>query len=90
VSLEGRSFQKPVVYRFRSETFGGTGRFTVSDTISGQFGASGIAAGDWDGDSDIDLAVANFSANNIGSLENDGTGSFSEKDTIANHSVPKP
>ena len=35
------------------------------------------AAGDWDGDGDLDLAVANFGADQVRILENDGTGGFS-------------
>jgi len=66
----------PMVYRFRAEALGGTGVFNLGDTIAGQLGARGLAAGDWDGDLDLDLAVANFTANSVVALENDGTGSF--------------
>jgi hypothetical protein len=48
----------------------GTGDFTAVDTIVGQTNASGLAAGDWDGDDDLDLAVANFGGNRVDILEN--------------------
>ena len=48
-----------------------TGVFNAVDTISDQLGASALAAGDWDGDGELDLAVSNFSTNNVSILEND-------------------
>jgi predicted nucleotidyltransferase len=47
-------------------------------------GATGLISGDWDGDGDLDLAVANFTANTVVSLGNDGTGSFAIDDTVLN------
>jgi hypothetical protein len=38
--------------------------------VPGQTKAQGLAAGDWDGDDDLDLAVANFSASRVDILEN--------------------
>ena len=56
----------------------GTGRFSVSQTLADQSGAMALAEGDWNGDGDIDLAVANayFGANRLDILENDGAGGF--------------
>ncbi|NTW60945.1 MAG: VCBS repeat-containing protein, partial [Nitrospirae bacterium] len=44
---------------------------------------SALATGDWDSDGNLDLAVANFSINNIAVLRNNGTGSFSSLGVIA-------
>jgi len=52
------------------ETLDGTGDFAVENTISDQIGASTLAAGDWDGDGNLDLAVANFGANRVDVLGN--------------------
>ena len=48
----------------------GIGDFTAVDTIGGQTNAQALAAGDWDGDDDLDLAVANFGASRVDILEN--------------------
>jgi len=40
-------------------------------------------AGDWDGDGNLDLAVANFATNSVAILRNNGTGSFSSLSAIA-------
>ena len=82
-STDGVSLELPIVYRFRAETLGGTGRFRVADTIEGQTGARALAAGDWDGDGDLDLAVSNFSTKNVSILENDPPGVFKAIDTIS-------
>jgi hypothetical protein len=81
-STQGLSLESPIVYRFRAETLGGTGDFTAVDTIVGQTNASGLAAGDWDGDGDLDLASANSGDNRVDILINDGTGDFTAVDTI--------
>ena len=70
-STDGESLELPIVYRFRVETLGGTGSFRVADTIGDQTGARALAAGDWDGDGNLDLAVADFSTNNVSILENE-------------------
>jgi len=75
-STEGGSLAPPLVYRFRTETVSGPGGFSVTQKISGQSGAGALAAGDWDSDGDIDLAVANYTANRLALLKNDGTGNF--------------
>jgi len=82
-STRGESLQSPVVYRFRAETLAGTGNFTAANTVAGQTNAQDLAAGDWDGDGDVDLAVANSSAGRVDILINDGTGDFTAADTIA-------
>jgi hypothetical protein len=40
-----------------------------------------VVALDWDADGDLDLAVANFTANSVDVLENDPTGTFTFKNT---------
>jgi hypothetical protein len=81
-STQGESLEAPVVYRFRAEAVAGTGDFEIADTVAGQTNAQGLAAGDWDGDDDVDLAVANNGASRIDILVNDGLGDFSIGDTI--------
>ena len=75
-STGGVSLESPFVYRFRAETLGGTGNFTVGDTVSGQTDIRALVAGDWDGDGDLDLAAANFSDSLVAVLRNDGSGHF--------------
>ena len=58
-STDGVSLELPIVYRFRAETLNGNGSFKVRDTIEDQTGASALAAGDWDGDGDLDAFVGN-------------------------------
>jgi hypothetical protein len=82
-STQSQSLEAPIVYRFRAETLAGTGDFTAADTVAGQTNAQGLAAGDWDDDGDVDLAVANNGASRVDILINDGTGDFSIGDTIA-------
>lgn len=67
----------PVVYRFWAEALAGSGSFGADPPILGQAGARGLAAGDWDHDGDIDLAVANFSNSTVVKMENNGLGTFS-------------
>jgi hypothetical protein len=69
-STQGQSLETPFVYRFRAEVLAGTGDFEPADTVPGQTNAQGLAAGDWDGDRDLDLAAANFSASRVDILEN--------------------
>ena len=52
------------------ETLDGTGDFAVENTISDQIGARALAAGDWDGDGNLDLAVADFGDNRTDVLGN--------------------
>jgi hypothetical protein len=83
-STDGLSLEAPVVYRFRAETLGGSGIFTAADSVAGQTNTSALAAGDWDGDGDVDLASANNGADRVDILENDGTGDFTAADTVSN------
>ena len=39
-------------------------------------GPISVAVGDFDGDTDLDLAVANFDSNNVSILLNNGNGSL--------------
>jgi hypothetical protein len=48
----------------------GSSNFTVDNTVGSQTGASGLAAGDWDGNNTLDLAVANSGGNNVTALIN--------------------
>ncbi len=72
----------PFVYRFRAEVLSGSGSFAGVASVVGQTDARGVAAGDWDADGDLDLAVANFGANSLAILFNDGAGAFSNTQTI--------
>jgi len=81
-STDGTSLSSPFVYHFWAEALGGTGNFNLDDTVLNQFGAQGLAAGDWDNDGDIDLAVANVSANTVVIMKNDSFGGFSVFDTV--------
>ena len=85
-STGGVSLESPFVYRFRAETLGGTGNFTVGDTVSGQTDIRALVAGDWDGDGDLDLAAANSSASEVAILINGGmaSGNFTVADTVLN------
>ena len=58
------------------------GPLAVNQTLPSLVGALALASGDWDGNNDLDLAVANPGASNVVILENDGTGSFSIGATI--------
>ena len=60
----------------------GSGNFSVGFTFSGLWGPYGLAAGDWDGDGDIDLAVANRDGDWVVVLTNDGNGRFEVKKLI--------
>jgi hypothetical protein len=81
-STGGVSLESPFVYRFRAETLGGTGNFTVGDTVSGQIDVQALVAGDWDGDGDLDLAAANNGTSTVAILINDGSGIFAVADTV--------
>ena len=83
-ATDGRSFW-PFVYRFRAESRPAAGTFISNQTLPSLTGALALAGGDWDGDSNIDLAVAIPGANKVVILNNDGagTGTFTIGQTIA-------
>jgi len=83
-SMVGDRLEAPFVYRFRVEASGGTGTFVGVQTVSVQFNAVALAAGDWDSDGTMDLAVANFGSNSVSILKNDGTGVFVQSSAVAN------
>ncbi|MBD1208970.1 MAG: VCBS repeat-containing protein, partial [Ignavibacteria bacterium] len=70
---------RPMVYGFRAAAGVGPATFPVQSSGS-PFAVgtnpSDIAAGDFDGDGDIDLAVSNAGTNNVSILLNTGTGSY--------------
>jgi hypothetical protein len=66
----------PFVYRFRAETQPAAGPLAVNQTLPSLFGGVAITSGDWNGDNDLDLAVAIRGANRVVILNNDGTGTF--------------
>jgi hypothetical protein len=76
-STGGGELDPAYVFRFRALTEGGTGRFVDSQTIDNRTNAVAVVAGDWEGDGDLDLAVADFGANRITILRNNGAGFFS-------------
>jgi len=82
-STGGVELDQPYVYRFVVAVGGGTGIFLDAQTIVNQFNAIAVTAGDWDGDGDLDLAVANFGGDSVTILKNDGAGNFSESGRIA-------
>ncbi|HXG74582.1 MAG TPA: FG-GAP repeat protein [Candidatus Nitrosotenuis sp.] len=47
-----------------------------------------VAVGDFDGDSKLDLAVANFNSNNVSILLGTGTGSFGTAANFAVGTIP--
>jgi hypothetical protein len=69
-STDGVFFEPPFVYRFRAEARGGSGDFTSAGSVAGQVGTRALAAGDWDGNGDLDLASANFGVNTVDVLKN--------------------
>jgi hypothetical protein len=66
----------PYVFRFRTAVPSGTGNFTSTVLPFLLGGATALASGDWDGDGDLDFAVANSSGNSVTVLTNNGSGSF--------------
>jgi WD40 repeat protein len=66
----------------------GNGTFELGvDVAVGDF-PSDIAAGDFDGDDDIDLAVANRDDNTVKLMTNDGTGTFTVTSTFEVGNAP--
>jgi hypothetical protein len=53
-----------------------TSRFTAGGTPAGNLSSYGVAAGDLDGDGDIDLVTTDSTADTVSVLLNDGTGAF--------------
>jgi hypothetical protein len=79
----------PLVARYRVAVSGGTGSFTSSSTLDVQGSPRSVAAGDLDGDGDVDLAVANRAADTVLILQNDGAGNFTNGDTVAVGDAPE-
>lgn len=50
----------------------------------------GVVAGDFDGDADIDIVVANFGSSSIGLLRNNGNGTFATPVTFSVQSIRFP
>jgi hypothetical protein len=48
----------------------GTGSFSSLSTIAGQIGISALAAGDWGGDGNLDLAAADNGSDSVHILKN--------------------
>ena len=81
-ATDGRSFW-PFVYRFRAESQLQTGSFIAKPALTSLAGAFALASGDWDGNGNLDLAVAIPGANKVVILNNDGAGNFTVGPTIA-------
>jgi hypothetical protein len=75
-SSDGVGLGQPYVYRLVVETGGGSGVFIDGQTIGAMANPIAAVAGDWDGDGDVDLAIADFGSNSIALLRNDGIGTF--------------
>ena len=54
----------------------GTGHFTASSSPATGLFPTAVAVGDFNGDGNLDLAVANYGGNNVTILLGDGTGDF--------------
>ena len=60
----------------------GTGSFTATSTLTVGDSPALVAAGDLDGDGDLDLAVTNQDSDNVTILTNSGTGTFTATSTL--------
>jgi Leucine-rich repeat (LRR) protein len=83
----GGAFTRPFVMGFRTAAGAGPANFSAQSAGSPfAVGASpySVTAGDFDGDGDLDLAVANYSSSNVSILLNTGAGAYA---AAANYAV---
>jgi len=66
----------PNNWSFTIHALQGTGAFANAAGPNVEGTQSSIAAGDFDGDGDLDLAAARYNANDLAILKNDGSGNF--------------
>jgi hypothetical protein len=81
-SIAGDSLSSSYSWQFTIKTNASSGFFQLSSTVGVGNNPWFIAAGDFDKDGAIDLAVANNNSNTVSILRNDGTGSFSLVSTV--------
>ncbi len=66
----------------------GTGGFSPRVNFGVQTQPSFVVTGNFNADSNLDIAVANFGSNNLSILLGDGTGSFNSQPLVATNSGP--
>lgn len=91
-NLGGNPMPAPFCWSFTVGSLSGSGLFVEADSTDiGSF-SWGIIAGDWDGDGDLDLAVANddgFQGTTVSILENDGHANYTEIAVITVGNSPR-
>ncbi|MFQ6607271.1 MAG: FG-GAP-like repeat-containing protein [Fidelibacterota bacterium] len=80
---------EPYSWQFTIEAPGGVSSFGDVQSMGVEIDPRGIAVADLDGDSDIDLAVANRSSSTVSILKNNGGGSFEQTFVSAVSSGPE-
>ncbi|MFB0516617.1 MAG: beta strand repeat-containing protein [Candidatus Neomarinimicrobiota bacterium] len=78
----GSSMTTPYIWTFAIGTTAGTGMFGSAGSVSVGDLPKSIATNDYDGDGDLDMAIANWSSHNVSIVMNDGNGNFTVNSTI--------
>ena len=80
-SAAGDTLASALTWSFTTKSNGGRGKYAQGSAINVGISPDGIAAGDFNGDGYLDLAVANDGSNNISVLLNNGNGTFTQSST---------